>query len=195
MVNDEAVRCDLEVDTKSGERDTQGKEGTPDRVAAILRSEMSGAKTRLVLPPKSSFNEKNTVKLLLNKDLLCILCKVFKLVVCLVLSVVFYLQYSSVVLAGQVIDQTLLCDAIFWAEGGHKTRHPYGILAKYKTTTPRQACLNTIKTNLKKWNGQGDFIEFMSRSYCPIGAKNDPAGLNKHWVKNVKWFYENPRAI
>lgn len=88
-----------------------------------------------------------------------------------------------------------LADAIYLAEGGAKTKHPYGILKKYKTTTPRQACINTIKSGLRRWNAQGkkgnanDFIEFLGKTYCPIGAKNDPKGLNKNWVKNVVYFY------
>lgn len=88
-----------------------------------------------------------------------------------------------------IINQNRLADAIFHAEGGSKTKHPYGILKKYKTTTPRQACINTIKSNLKRWDGKGDFIEFLGKTYCPIGAKNDPTGLNKNWVKNVKYYY------
>jgi hypothetical protein len=87
-----------------------------------------------------------------------------------------------------------LANAIYKAEGGENTRHPYGILAKYKTTTPRQACINTINSNLKRFNKDSftdyEFIEYMSKSYCPIGAKNDPTGLNKNWVKNVWYFYK-----
>jgi len=88
------------------------------------------------------------------------------------------------------IDIDRLADAIFWAEGGYKTNHPYGILTKYKTTTPRQACINTINHALKDWNGEGDFIEFLGNRYAPIGADNDPNGLNRFWVRNVKWYYE-----
>jgi hypothetical protein len=82
-----------------------------------------------------------------------------------------------------------LATAIYWAEGGPKTRHPYGILAKYKSTTPRQACINTIKHALRDWSGKGDFIAFLGRRYCPVGAKNDPTGLNKNWIKNVTRLY------
>src|SRR5574343_379429 len=88
-----------------------------------------------------------------------------------------------------------LADAIYSAEGGAKTKHPYGILKKYKTTTPRQACINTINSALKRWHKQGkkgnadDFIAFLGKTYAPIGAKNDPKGLNKNWVKNVVYFY------
>lgn len=82
-----------------------------------------------------------------------------------------------------------LANAIYIAEGGAKTRHPYGILAKYKHTTPRQACINTIKSALKRWDGKGDFIAFLGRTYCPVGASNDPRGLNVNWVKNVTKLY------
>ena len=37
-----------------------------------------------------------------------------------------------------------IANAIYKAEGGAKTNYPYGILAHYKHTTPRQACINTI---------------------------------------------------
>lgn len=88
------------------------------------------------------------------------------------------------------IDPNRLADAIYKAEGGVRTTHPYGILAHYKKTTPRQACINTIRHAQKDWNGKGDFIEFLGGRYCPIGVKNDPKGLNKNWIKNVKFFYE-----
>lgn len=79
-----------------------------------------------------------------------------------------------------------IANAIYHAEGGAKTKHPYGILAHYKHTTPRQACLNTIAHARRDWNGRGDFLEFLQKRYCPIGAKNDPRGLNKNWLKNVR---------
>jgi len=86
-----------------------------------------------------------------------------------------------------------LANAIYIAEGGANTNHPYGILQKYKTTTPRQACVNTINSVLKRFEEQEkekDFIHFLSLTYCPINAKNDPLNLNVHWEKNVKYYYE-----
>jgi len=80
-----------------------------------------------------------------------------------------------------------IADAIYLAEGGSKTNHPYGILAKYKTTTPRQACINTIRHAKRDWSGEGDFISFLGSRYCPVGCDNDN-GTNKFWVKNVKYF-------
>ena len=104
-----------------------------------------------------------------------------------VTAVVFLL--SSQVRAAEFINVNKLADAIYFAEGGSKTSHPYGILAHYKTTTPRQACINTINHALRDWNGQGDFIKFLGSRYCPVGAQNDPTGLNKNWVRNVRRLY------
>lgn len=85
-----------------------------------------------------------------------------------------------------------LADSIFLAEGGHKTRHPYGILTKYKTTTPRQACKNTIVNQAKRHaehNCGKDFLTCLRDRYCPLNAKNDPTGLNVNWLRNVKQIY------
>ena len=87
-----------------------------------------------------------------------------------------------------------LANAIYKAEGGAKTSHPYGILAKYKHTTPRQACINTIKHAFRDWDGKGDFIAFLGSRYAPIGAKNDPHNLNANWVKNVTYLYNKEVA-
>jgi hypothetical protein len=98
--------------------------------------------------------------------------------------------------ANAEINIEKLADAIYKAEGGSKTNHPYGILQKYKTTTPRQACINTIQSSLKRFekqNNETDFIHFLSLTYCPIGAKNDKYGLNVNWERNVKFFYNNSR--
>lgn len=100
------------------------------------------------------------------------------------------LLISAAALAQESVDVNRLADAIYRAEGGTKTRHPYGILVKYKTTTPRQVCINTINHALRDWNGEGDFISFLGARYCPVGAANDPTGLNKNWIKNVRYFYE-----
>ena len=34
-------------------------------------------------------------------------------------------------------------------------------------------------------------IESIGRKYCPIGADNDPTGINVHWVPNVTRLYNN----
>jgi hypothetical protein len=110
---------------------------------------------------------------------------------------VFYLLLTQgcVCWASDVPTPLEVCNAVYWAEGGANTRFPYGIMVKYKYTTPRQACINTVSHRLRDWNGESDFIEYLSLTYCPIGAKNDPKGLNKNWVKNVKYFINHPKPV
>ena len=97
---------------------------------------------------------------------------------------------SDVAMAKEAMpDVDKLANAIYKAEGGANTRHPYGILAKFKHTTPRKACINTIKHAYRDWHGKGSFIAFLGARYAPIGALNDPQGLNRNWLKNVTRFY------
>ena len=108
------------------------------------------------------------------------------------LFILLFFIFCPKMLYAETINIEKLADAIYYAEGGAKTRHPYGILAKYKHTTPRQACLNTINSAHKRFQMQTketDFIHFLSLTYCPIGASNDPSGLNIHWERNVKSLY------
>jgi hypothetical protein len=89
-------------------------------------------------------------------------------------------------------DFNKLADAIYKAEGGNKTRHPYGVLIKYRNTTPRQACINTCKHAWRDYSGSEDkFITFLARRYAPVGAANDPTGLNRNWEKNVRKFLQS----
>jgi len=53
-------------------------------------------------------------------------------------------------------------------------------------------CAATIVKNRVRWIEAGypdDFITFLGSRYCPVGADNDPAGLNKNWIGNVKYWF------
>lgn len=85
-----------------------------------------------------------------------------------------------------------LADAIYIAEGGSKTKHPYGILARYRHTDARTACLNTIRHNIRSWlctDQREPFLAYLGRHYAPVGCSNDN-GSNKYWIKNVKYWLE-----
>jgi len=88
-----------------------------------------------------------------------------------------------------------LADAIYLAEGGAKASRPYGIMAKRRLTEQeaRRWCLNTIRSNWKRWEQAGkpgDFVDSLAQRYAPVGAANDPRGLNKNWPRNVKRLME-----
>jgi len=83
--------------------------------------------------------------------------------------------------------------AIRYAENG-KT-YQYGIIHKRcKAGYRNQAgwCAATVQKNYDRWvkaGSKGKFVVFLGNVYCPIGVKNDPTGLNKHWIKNVSKFH------
>jgi len=83
--------------------------------------------------------------------------------------------------------------AIRYAENGGKGRE-YGILhPRVKPTYRSQAgwCAATVQKNYDRWTKagkRGAFVVFLGRRYCPVGAENDPQGLNRHWIKNVSHY-------
>ena len=81
-------------------------------------------------------------------------------------------------------------DAIRKAEGNAN----YGVLSP-KYPHKRQTCKATVKHAFRDFialNGNPSdlnaFTEFLSRRYAPIGAENDPNGLNVNWKTNVLYF-------
>ncbi len=53
--------------------------------------------------------------------------------------------------------------------------------------------LEAVISNLaKNYTSQGlTTIQTIGNKYCPVGAANDPTGLNKNWVGNVTQFYND----
>ena len=84
----------------------------------------------------------------------------------------------------------ILADAIYMAEGAEKAKYPYGIISVscLGEEACRRVCKNTIKNTFRRWDGKGDYLTYLSNIYAPIGAKNDPKGLNKNWERNVTFY-------
>lgn len=52
-----------------------------------------------------------------------------------------------------------------------------------------EAFVNLLKN---RYFGKGlNTIEEIGNIYCPVGAKNDPNGLNKNWIPKVSQYYNN----
>jgi len=81
--------------------------------------------------------------------------------------------------------------AIRYAENGGKGRE-YGILHKRVGPTYRSQagwCAATVQKNYDRWvkaGRKGEYLAFLAKRYCPIGADNDPNGLNHNWLRNVR---------
>jgi hypothetical protein len=93
-----------------------------------------------------------------------------------------------------------IVNAIYKAEGSNKAQYLYGIrsVSYDNPAEARRICFNTVRNNRKRYADYGykqykTYLEFLQSRYCPINAKNDPKGLNKNWLKNVKYFLDNPK--
>lgn len=104
-------------------------------------------------------------------------------------AVIIIFIFAGAVRAEEVINVQRLASAIYRAE--HSKSHPYGIMIKCKN--PRQVCINTINHRLKLWNGKGDFISYLQKTYAPLNVANDPKNLNVNWNRNVKFYYAKLR--
>ena len=82
-------------------------------------------------------------------------------------------------------------EAIYLAEGGTMAVKPYGILSVPCSDKAdcRKVCYNTVRNNYWRWvkaGRRGEYLAFLARRYCPVGASNDPHGLNRNWLNNVR---------
>jgi hypothetical protein len=109
------------------------------------------------------------------------------------LSAILVLFCSSPAIASTPEYFNKVVDAIYLAEGGSKAKVPYGILSVKVSSKEeaRKVCYNTVRNNWKRWENSGNpgtYLEFLASRYAPVGAKNDPTGLNRNWIKNVSYF-------
>ena len=89
-------------------------------------------------------------------------------------------------------DFNRLADAIYKAEGT-RSHYPYGILAHYRHTSPRKACLNTIRHQYRLWLQSGrsePYLTFLGHAYAPLNCSNDPKDINRNWLANVRRLYD-----
>jgi len=72
-----------------------------------------------------------------------------------------------------------LANAIWKAEGGAKTRHPYGVMCRCRNA--RAVCIQTVRNAWTDWNIDHrpcDFLTYLSRIYCPPNWRV--------WSRNVR---------
>ena len=90
-------------------------------------------------------------------------------------------------------DLTILY-SIRKAENGPKGLE-FGVICQAGTNLDTQAgwAAATVVKTRARWVKAGKpkpFIEYLGDRYCPVGAENDPNGLNKHWINNVKHWHK-----
>ena len=121
-------------------------------------------------------------------------------ILAIIVTLLFYMAVG--VCFAKEYNNDEIVDAIFWAEGGYKTNYPFGIKSVkcegYNHC--RRICVNTVRNNRKRYADYGHkdfdtYLEFLQSRYCPTSGKLDweEQRLNHYWLKNVKWFLENPK--
>ena len=92
-------------------------------------------------------------------------------------------------------DFEALADSVFLAEGGDKTRFPYGVKSidtGGDKAYARRITLNSLRHSWKRYlkaGNPGEFIPFFTARWCPVGAEDDPQGLNRNFIRNVTYHY------
>jgi len=80
----------------------------------------------------------------------------------------------------------------------------FGVMAAKDTDLEEQArwAIVTFIKNIQRWerkeggwktkfsNPEQDYIAFLGNRWAPVGAINDPLGLNKYWIPNVQQLYK-----
>ena len=92
----------------------------------------------------------------------------------------------------------LLANAIYHSEGGKRAKYGIKSIPCKNLRECRRYCKNTIRNNVKRWNNAGrktDYLTFLRNKYAPSNVSNDPTNLNRHWLKNVRFYINNPKKI
>jgi len=110
------------------------------------------------------------------------------LFVCLLLAGLLLICFAGTLHAESIEGYPIntWAEAIHHAEGNDN----YGILAHYKHTSYKQACINSVRHSYRIWlshGKHGSFINTLGCRYCPIDCENDN-GTNKYWIDNVKYW-------
>lgn len=122
---------------------------------------------------------------------------------------IIFILFTSICYAQEVRTFTYnqLADAIYHAEGGSKADYLYGIRSVHYDSRQeaRRICINTIRNNMRRFkertHGSSNYehyLPFLASRYCPTTGKSLSKAekiLNKHWLKNIKWFLNNPKEV
>lgn len=110
-----------------------------------------------------------------------------------------------------------LANAIFWAEGGYKTKWHYGIRSVKcmggENGGCREVCKRTIRNNIKRYKSslyegrhannsqyKSSYLKFLQSRYCPLPKAGrrlttDEERLNGNWLRLVKYFFDKNKPL
>lgn len=111
------------------------------------------------------------------------------LMLCLLLLLGICFNGCMLAMAEERIDNYSIeqwCIAIRHAEGNAN----YGILTTYRHTSPKQACINTLRHQWRNYcttSHSKRFLAYLQEHYCPINSTTDN-GTCINWEYNVGYW-------
>lgn len=113
-------------------------------------------------------------------------------------------KYKSTVEKHKYINLYALMLAVRKQENGREGLE-FGVMAAKGTDLEEQArwAVVTFLKNIERWeravregnwkpkypSRELDYIAYLGNRWAPVGASNDPAGLNQYWIPNVQRLY------
>ena len=110
--------------------------------------------------------------------------------------------YNKAIETGMTEEQALITVAISkhetgnWTSKAFKNKNNFGGvmcnsgLKKYSTY--EEGLTGFVNLLKNRYFDKGlDTIEKIGAVYCPVGASNDPTGVNQYWIPNVTNYYNN----
>lgn len=113
-------------------------------------------------------------------------------------------KYENIVERHKYINLYALMLAVRRQENGREGLE-FGVMAAKGTDLEEQArwAVVTFLKNIERWeratregnwrpkypNRELDYIAYLGNRWAPVGASNDPAGLNQYWIPNVQRLY------
>lgn len=113
-------------------------------------------------------------------------------------------KYENIVERHKYINLYALMLAVRRQENGRPGLE-FGVMAAKDTDLEEQArwAVVTFLKNIERWeratregnwrpkypNRELDYIAYLGNRWAPVGASNDPAGLNQYWIPNVQRLY------
>ncbi|MDI9607202.1 MAG: hypothetical protein QM228_02970 [Atribacterota bacterium] len=113
-------------------------------------------------------------------------------------------KHKSIVERHKYINLYALMLAVRKQENG-KPGLEFGVMAAKGTDLEEQArwAVVTFLKNIERWeravregnwkpkypSRELDYIAYLGNRWAPVGASNDPAGLNQYWIPNVQRLY------
>lgn len=108
--------------------------------------------------------------------------------------------YNKAIQTGMTHEQAILVISISkhetgkWTSKAFKTKNNFGGImcsTGLKTYSTYEDGLNSFINLLKnRYFDKGlNTIEEIGNVYCPVGASNDPTGVNQYWIPNITKFY------